>query len=184
MHRQRLVLLLVLPLLLASLSLFSVSVQPIEPTPSFSVFHIQEAQALAAINAAQTAINTAYTNLAFADITGADITDLIGTLNTAINELDQARRAYNNTNYASAITLAENAQNTADSISEEAQIRRYTALIQLQVQAIIIIAFVVIAIIIGYFVVTRWQKYHKEKRREFMQMEIQLPNEEDEGETT
>ena len=147
------------------------------------VYFQPEAQAQQAIDGAQSAINSAYTDLMLADSTGASITDLLGSLNGAITELNQARSAFNATDYPSAITLAESAQATADSVSIEASARRSATLVQQQAQIIIIIGVVIITVFITYFALTRIIRYQREKKREFLQMEIRLSDEED-GEDT
>jgi hypothetical protein len=141
-----------------------------------------EAQAQQAIDEAQSAINTAYIDLVYADSAGASIIDLISSLNSAINVLNQARAAYNTNDYSSAITLAGNAQNTALSVSDQAGTRRFATLAQQQVQIIVIIAVVVITVFITYFALTRIIHYRREKKQEFLRMEIQLQDEEEEGE--
>lgn len=141
-------------------------------------------QAQEAIDAAQMAINTAYTTLTFADSVGSSITDLISTLNAAINELNQARIAYNRTDYSTAITLAESAETTAQAVGNEAQVRGTTTLSQTQAQLVLVFAVVLLSFPIGYIAITSWQKYRKEKRRAFLQMEVRLPDEEEEDETS
>jgi hypothetical protein len=148
------------------------------------VYFQPEAQAQQAIDNAQSAINSAYTDLMLADSTGASITDLQGSLNGAITELNQARSAFNATDYPSAITLAESAQATADSVSIEASTRRSTTLAQQQAQIIITIGAVIITVFITYFALTRIIRYQREKKREFLRMEIRLPDEEEDGEDT
>ncbi len=153
---------------------------------SFRYEHVSyqpEAQAQQAIDDAQSAINSAYTDLMLADSTGASITDLLSSLNGAITELNQARSAFNTTDYPSAITLAESAQATADSVSTEASARRSATLVQQQAQLIIIIGVVIITVFITYFALTRIIRYQREKKREFLRMEIRLSDEED-GEDT
>ncbi len=182
MQRQYAILILICPLFIASLGLQGPVLVISNQTPVVTLTQSQETQAQQAINAAQTAINTAYINLVYADTTGSPISDLIEALNGAIVELNQARRAYNATDYATAITLAENAQTTANSISEDAQVRRYTTFVQIQAQLFFIIAVAVIALLITYFALAQWRKYRKEKRRELLQMEIRLPDEQEESE--
>jgi hypothetical protein len=141
-------------------------------------------QAQQAIDAAQTAINTAYATLAFADSVGSSITDLIGTLNAAIIELNHARIAYNRTDYSTAITLAETAETTAQAVGDEAQFRGITTLSQTQAQFVLVFAVVLLSFPIGYFAITSWQKYRKEKRRTFLRMEVRLPDDEVEDENS
>jgi len=182
MHRQHFVLLLTFPLLIMSLSILGFSSRSDSSMSAVFVGQPPQDQAQQAINGAQTAINIAYTNLAFADTVGSPIVDLIGTLNAAIVELNLARQAYIQTDYSTAITLAVNAQTTANTVSDEAQLRGVTTVAQTQAQIMLVIAVIVISIPLSYFVVTRWQQYRREKRREFLQMEIRLPDEEEEDE--
>ena len=137
---------------------------------------LQQSAAQQAIDSAQTAINVAYVNLRTADAAGAQVTDLIGTLNNAIRDLTQARSAYDATNYGQAISLATNAENNATTVTSEAQSRGQAAVLQFQVQLTVTIALVVIVVVIVYFAITRWQRYRKQQKREFLQMRIQLPD--------
>jgi hypothetical protein len=184
MQRQHIILLLGFTLLLVSLSSAGIVYSTFHSSSHRSVVPSQQSEAEQAISAAQTAINVAYNNLVVADRTGAPISDLIDNLNTAITYLNQARTAYTTTDYATAITQAENAQNTANSITEQSQTRRFATLAQLQVQLFLAIAVTVIVILITYFAVTRWYKYQKQQRRDLLQMEIRLPQEDEEGEDT
>ena len=184
MKRQHSVLLLVFPFLIVGLSLaWSVNF-PYDKNPSILVGQIQQAQAQQAINEAQTAINAAYTTLVFADSAGSPINDLISTLNQAISDLNHARRAYNQTDYTTATTLAEGVESTANAVNAEAQIRGITTVAQIQAQILFVFAVVLISIPTTYFVVSRWQEYRKAQRREFLQMEIRLPDEDEEEEKT
>jgi hypothetical protein len=142
---------------------------------------LQQSEAQQAINSAQTAINTAYVNVRTADAAGAQVTDLIGTLNNAIHDLNQARSAYDMTNYGQAISLATNAENNATTVTSEAQSRGQAAVLQFQVQLTATITLVVIIVVIVYFVITRWQRYRKQQKREFLQMRIQLPDDDQEA---
>ncbi|MDO8055909.1 MAG: AC78 family protein [Candidatus Hermodarchaeota archaeon] len=144
---------------------------------------LQQSEAQQAIDSAQDAINTAYTHVQTADAAGAQISDLISTLNTAIRDLNQARTAYDATNYGQAITLATNAENNATIVTSEAQNRGYSATLQIQVQIIATIAVVVIVIVVLYFVITRWQRYRQQQKREFLQMRIHLPEDDQEATT-
>ena len=184
MHRQPFVLLLIFPLLIVSLGILGTSSHNAVPIPATNVYQPLQDQAQQAIDTAQSAINTAYTNLAFADSVGSSINDLIGTLNEAIVELNQARQAYNLTDYSTAIILAEGAENTANTIRSEAQLRGITTVAQTQAMILPVVTVILISIPASYFVVTRWQRYRKEKRREFLRMEIQLPDDEKEDEKT
>ena len=180
MQRQHFVLLLVFPFLLASLSLPALFAYSVGPDHTISLNQPPQDQAQQAINEAQTAINTAYTTLAFADAAGSPIIDLISTLNGAIGQLSQARHAYNQTNYPTAITIAEAVTITANTVNEEAHLRGITTVAQTQAQILFVFAVVVISIPTTYFAITYWQQYRKAKRREFLQMGIRLPDEEDE----
>jgi hypothetical protein len=143
-----------------------------------------QSQALQAIEDAQAAINSAYVNLAFADSAGSEVSDLIGTLNGAILALSQARRAYNQTDYSTAITLADGAATTAQTVSTEAQLRGITTTAQTQSLIVVVVAVVLISLPTSYFVVSRWTQYRKEKRQEFLRMEIRLPDDEKEEDTS
>jgi signal transduction histidine kinase len=142
---------------------------------------LQQSEALQAINSAQAAINTAYTQVRTADAAGAQVSDLISTLNTAIRDLNQARTAYDAANYGQAITLATSVGNEADVVTSEAQNRAHIATTQFQVQLIAAITLVVVVVVVLYFGITRWQRYRKQKKREFLQMRIQLPDDEQEA---
>jgi hypothetical protein len=179
MQRRALVLIFVIPLLAMSLGLFS---QGLRISPS-AITHSQPSQAQEAIDAAQNAINTAYISLIFADNAGSPITDLIETLNEAITALNYARNAYDVADYATAITLAENAESTANAVSNEAQLRGVTTTAQVQAQILAIFAVILISSLASYFVLSRWQQYRKQKRREFLRMEIRLPDDEEEEQT-
>ncbi len=183
MQRQHFVLLLVFPFLLVSLNLLGLYTYSVGLNQSISLNQPPQDLAQQAINEAQTAINTAYTTLAFADAAGSPIIDLISTLNGAIGQLNQARHAYNQTDYPTAITIAETVTNTANTVNEEAQLRGITTVAQTQAQILFVIAVVVISVPTTYFAVTYWQQYRKAKRREFLQMEIRLPDEDEEEET-
>ncbi len=179
MQRQHFVPLLIFPLLIVSLRIPGLFSQSVGTLNAVSFIQPPQDQAQQAINDAQTAINEAYTNLAFADAAGSPITDLIGSLNGVISELTQARLAYNRTDYTTAITLAEAAESTAHEISDEAQLRGLTTIAQTQAQILLIFAIILISIPMSYLAITRWQQYRKRKRREFLQMEIRLPDEEE-----
>jgi hypothetical protein len=170
MQRQHLVLLLTFPLLIMSLSISGFLTQSVGLAPETFVQQPPQNQAQQAIEAAQTAINTAYTNLAFADAAGSPITDLIGTLNGAIIELNQARRAYNLTDYSTAISLAQGVETTAHNVSDEAQLRGLTSVSQTQAQILLVFAVILISLPASYMVIDRWQKYRKQKRHEFLRM--------------
>ncbi len=161
-----------------------ITLSAIYPLGHDQIYFQPEAQAQQAIDDAQSAINIAYTDLMLADSTGASITDLLDSLNSAITELNQARSAFNATDYSSAISLAESAQATADSVSTEATTRRSGTLVQQQAQIIIIIGVVIITIFVTYFALTRIIHYQREKKQEFLRMEIRLPDEEEEREDT
>jgi hypothetical protein len=176
MQRRSFVLVFVLPLLAMSLGGFS---QGFRSSPSAVTFS-QPSQAQQAIDAAQTAINDAYISLVFADNAGSPITDLIGTLNEAITELNQARNAYDAADYATAIILAENAESTANTVNNEAHLRGLTTTAQVQAQIVFIFAVILISVLASYFAVSRWQQYRKQKRREFLRMELRLPDDEEE----
>ncbi|MFX1565759.1 MAG: hypothetical protein ACFFCH_07200 [Promethearchaeota archaeon] len=184
MQRQHFLLLLTMPLLFLSVSFIG---NPIQSAGSHSdLVYSQPSpnQAQQAIEAAQTAINSAYFNLIFADAAGSEITDLISTLNRAILELNQARQAYNQTDYSTAITLADGAATTAQTVSTEAQLRGLTTTAQTQSLIIVVVAVVLFSLPTSYFVVSRWTQYRKEKRRKFLRMEIRLPDDEKEEETS
>jgi hypothetical protein len=142
---------------------------------------LQQSEAQQAIESAQTAINAGYVTVRTADAAGAQVTDLIGTLNNAIRDLNQARSAYDATNYGQAISLATNAENNATSVTSEAQSRGLAAVLQFQVQLILTITLIVLVVIIVYFAITRWQRYRKQQKREFLQMRIQLPDDDQEA---
>ncbi|MHA2406222.1 MAG: hypothetical protein ACXACH_05675, partial [Candidatus Hermodarchaeia archaeon] len=120
---------------------------------------------------------------AFADAAGSSITDLIGTLNGAITELNQARHAHNLTDYSTAISLAQGAESTANNVSDEAQLRGLTSVSQTQSQIVLVFAVILISLPASYIVIDRWQRYRKEKRQEFLRMEIRLPDDEEEDGT-
>lgn len=184
MQRHPANLILALFLFMVALSSPVIALTPVSQFRHEQAHFQPEAQAQQAIDDAQNAINTAYTDLMLADSTGATITDLLDSLNGAITELNQARSAFNATDYTSAITLAESAQTTADSVSIEASTRHSATLAQQQAQIIIIIGGVIITIFITYFALTRIIRYQREKKREFLRMEIRIPDEEEEGEDT
>lgn len=143
-----------------------------------------EVEAQQAIDDAQTAINEAYLLLTIADSIGVEINDIISTLNGAINTLNQARSAFNASDYTTAMTLANTAQNTAEGVGTQAAQRYDATRVQLIIQIIIILAVVVIVIVVTYFAIRRWRTYRKQKRQEFLQMEIRLPEENKESKTS
>ena len=180
MQRQHIVLLLAFPMLLMGLSISGHLAHNVSFSLPTSVQQPPQNQAQQAIEAAQTAINTAYTNLAFADAAGSSITDLVNSLNGAIIALNQARRAYNLTNYSTAISLAQGAETTANNVSDEAQLRGLTSVSQTQSQIVLVFAVILISLPVSYLLIDRWQQYRKQKRREFLRMEIRLPEDEEE----
>jgi hypothetical protein len=163
-----------------SLSISGHLTQNADLAPEIFVLQPPQNQAQQAIEDAQTAINTAYTNLVFADAAGSSITDLIGTLNGAIIELNQARRAFNLTDYTSAISWAQGAETIANNVSDEAQLRGLTSVSQTQAQIVLVFAVILISLPASYMVIDRWQRYRKQKKQEFLHMEIRLPEEEEE----
>ena len=183
MQRQRLVLLVAFPLLIMSLNITGHLTHLVGLAPETVLQQPTPNQAQQAIETAQNAINTAYTNLAFADAAGSSISDLINTLNGAINNLNQARHAYNLTNYSTAISLAQGAETTANTVSDEAHLRGLTSISQTQSQILLVIAVILISLPASYMIIDRWQKYRKQKRQEFLRMEIRLPEDEEEDDT-
>ena len=167
-------------ILLGTVSLYGVCISTSLNACYLAKTPLQQSEAQQAINAAQDAINTAYTYLQTADVAGAQVSDLINTLNTAIRDLNQARAAYDATNYGYAITLATNAENNATIVTSEAQNRGTLATLQVQVQLSATIAIIVIVVVILYFAITRWLRYRKRQKREFLQMRIQLPEDDQE----
>jgi type II secretory pathway pseudopilin PulG len=169
-------------ILLGPVSLFGVSTSASLHALVLTKTPLQQSEALQAINSAQDAINSAYEHVRTADGAGAQVVDLISTLNVAIQDLTGARTAYDSANYGQAITLATSAENNATIVRSEAQSRGASAALQFQVQIIGSIALIVIVVVIVYFAITRWQRYRRQQKREFLQMRIQLPN--DDQETT
>ncbi len=148
--------------------------------PTMSCTQDEEDQAQAAITDAQAAINSAVAVLIQADFTGADISDLIILLNSAIDELRIARAAFNLTDYSSAIQYAQNANALADQVSEDAHFRHFFALQNsvLQIGTI----FIVILFVAGlsYSLFLYWTKREKQQRTTLLRMEIRLPEKENE----
>lgn len=153
------------------------------PLTTHSFDYQPEIEAQQAINDAQTAINEAYLLLTIADLIGAEINDIIGTLNGAISTLNQARSAFNASDYTTAMTLADTAQHIAEDVGTQAAQRYDATRVHLLIQIIVILAVVVIVIVVTYFAIRRWRTYRKQKRQEFLQMEIRLPEENKESET-
>jgi hypothetical protein len=166
-----------------SLSFSGYLTQSVDLAPETFVQQPLQNQAQQAIDTAQTAINTAYTNLAFADAAGSSITDLIGTLNGAITELTQARHAYNLADYSTALSLAQGAESTANNVSDEAQLRGLTSVSQTQAQIVLVFAVILISLPVSYLVIEHLQRYRKQKKQEFLRMEIRLPDDEEEDDT-
>jgi hypothetical protein len=184
MQRQHFLLLLTLPVLFLSLSVICNSIQSAGPHHRLLYWQPSPNQAQQAIDDAQTAINTAYINLAFADSTGSEITDLISTLNGAISALNQARQAFNQTDYSTTVTLANEAATNAQTVSNEAQLRGLTTSAQTNSLIVVVIAVVLLSLPTSYFVIARLAQHRKEKRRAFLRMEIRLPDDEQEEETS
>lgn len=136
-------------------------------------------EAQQAIDTAQTAIFEAFGQITQADLAGADITDLVLTLNMAINNLNLARAAYNVSEYASAILLAESARDAAEVVSNEAQSRLVIAHTNSTIQILLIVTVVVAAVVITYLLITRWQKHKQQRTRTLLRMKISLPKEEE-----
>ena len=180
MQRQHFLLLFTVPFLFLGLCVIGSTIQIANSYPSLSYTQPSQNQALQAIDTAQASINSAYAHLVFADAAGSEITDLISTLNGAILELNQARQAYNQTDYSTAITLADDAATTAQTVSTEAQLRALTTNAQTQSLIVVVVAVVLISLPTSYFVVTQLAQYRKTRRREFLRMEIRLPDDEQE----
>lgn len=184
MNRQHVLLLLVFPLLLAPLGYPRLFHAFPNYNYHLNIHQLQGTEAQQAIDAAQLAIYVAYNALLLADSTGALITDLISDLNGAIDVLNSARQSYNASDYPTAITQAENAENTATTVKEQAQMRYGATLAQVQAQVIIIAAVIAIIVVVMYLGLTRWRRYQSQKRRELLQMEVRLPDQDKEDELT
>jgi len=139
-----------------------------------------DAEAQQAIATAQGALNTAFGEVVLADLARAPINDLVESLNAAVATLNQARVAFNASDYASAIALAANAQATADTVRNQALNRRVDASLQGAMQILIIIAGVGIALVVTYLLITRWRSYQQQRRRDLLRMEIRLPKQQEE----
>ncbi len=135
-------------------------------------------EAQQAIDTAQTTIYEAFNQITQTDLAGADITDLASALNTAINNLNLARAAFNASEFTTAIQLAESAQNTAEGVIDEAQRRLAIALTNSATQILLVCVVVVTAVIITYMLITRWKKHRRQQTREILRMKIRLPKEE------
>jgi hypothetical protein len=140
------------------------------------------AEAQQAITTAQAALNTAFGEVVLADLARAPINDLVDSLNAAGATLNQARAAFNASDYASAIALAANAEATADTVRNQALNRRVDASLQGAMQVLIIVAGVGIALVATYLLLTRWRRYQQQRRRDLLRMEIRLPKQQEEEE--
>jgi hypothetical protein len=137
-------------------------------------------QAQTAIENAQSAINTAVTVLIQAEYAGAHISDLIVTLNSAIDELLLARSAYNAADYTSAIQYAQNTLAIAEEVNGEAHLRHLLALQSSLLQLGLIFIVVISVIGLSYSLIFYWQKRAKRQRTNLLRMEIRLPSKEKE----
>jgi len=141
-----------------------------------------EEEARQAIAAAQGAVNLAFSEVVLADLAHAPIGDLVSSLNGAIATLDQAQRAFNGSDYTSAVALAGNAKAAADTVRDQAQNRRVEANLQGAMQILIVAAGVAIGLVVTYLLVTRWRTYQRQRRRDLLRMEIRLPEQPGKGE--
>lgn len=176
--------LVVLLFIIFTVNLVSIPLFCYTPLVTHSFDYQPEIEAQQAINDAQTAINEAYLLLTIADSIGTEISDIIGTLNGAINTLNQARSAFNASDYTTAITLANSAQHTAEDVGTQAAQRYDATRVHLLILITVILAVVVIIIVVTYFAIRRWRTYRKQKRQEFLRMEIRLPEENKESESS
>jgi len=140
------------------------------------------AEAQQAITTAQAAVNAAFAEVVLADLARAPINDLVDTLNAAATTLNQARVAFNASDYASAIALATNAEAAADGVRNQALNRRVEANLQGAIQVVGIVGGVGIAFVVAYLLLTRWRRYQQQRRRDLLRMEIRLPQQPEEEE--
>jgi hypothetical protein len=141
-------------------------------------------QAQLAITNAQAALNTAFAEVALADFARAPIGDLVAALNAAAGTLNQARAALNASDYASAVAIAMNAQTAAVGVRNQAESRRIGANLQGAIQILSIFGGIGIALVVAYLLLTRWQRYQQQRRRDLLRMEIRLPEQHEEEEKT
>jgi hypothetical protein len=172
-----------LPLVLISVSILAgLLVGGLAVNPMAAAVQPVAGQAEQAITAAQAALNTAFGEVMLADLARAPISDLVDALNAAANTLNQARAAFNASDYASAIALAANAEAAAETVRDQAQNRRTNANLQGAMQILITITGVGIAAAVAYLLLTRWRRYQQQRRRDLLRMEIRLPEQPEEEE--
>jgi hypothetical protein len=140
-----------------------------------------QTEAQQAIDTAQTAIYEAFGQITQADLAGADIADLVSNLNSAINNLNLARAAFDASDFTSATQLAEMAQDAAEVVINEAQSRLTLTLTNSLIQLILIGIVIITTVIVTYFLITRWQKHRRQQTRKLLGMEIRLPKEGESG---
>jgi cytochrome bd-type quinol oxidase subunit 2 len=155
-------------------------------TISYSVAGISmdATEAQQAINEAQDAIYSALGHIAEVNLAGAPITDFVTSLNDAIEILTQARAAYNASNFEYATLLAGNAKNAAELVSQQAQTCLTETRINAAIQLLITITILIVVVVITYFLITRWRDQKRKRTQDLLRMEIRLPTQEEEGETS
>ncbi len=140
-------------------------------------------EAQEAINEAQDAIYSALGIIAEADLIGVPIADFVTSLNEAIATLTQARAAYNASDFTSATQLAGSAENAAETVSQQAQVRLIETRTNAAIQTIFALVILIIVVVATYLLITKWREYKRKQMQDLQRMEIRLPAQEEEGET-
>lgn len=86
----------------------------------FCVTFVKASNERASIEAADSSINQAFTNILAAEKAGGNGTQLLARLNSAGNLLAEADNAYRNGNLVNAASKAENARSIADQVNGDA----------------------------------------------------------------
>lgn len=140
-------------------------------------------EAQEAINEAQDAIYSALGYITEADLAGVPISDFVTSLNEAIETLTQARAAYNASDFTSATQLAGVAENAAETVSQQAQVRLIETRTNAAIQTLITLIILIVVVAATYLLITKWHEYKRKQEQSLQKMEIRLPTEEEEGET-
>ncbi|MFX1464926.1 MAG: hypothetical protein ACFFA5_00430 [Promethearchaeota archaeon] len=140
-----------------------------------------QASANRAINEAQDSIYVAYKSIAQADQAGGDVSNLVDQLNTAVSLLEEAKDLYEQEDYSAAYDKAVEAKSIAETVKQNADDLQARANFAKTLQIIVIPVVIVLVVIFSYIFIKRgWKWLERKADEEFLEMEIGIPEEEEE----
>jgi vacuolar-type H+-ATPase subunit I/STV1 len=140
-----------------------------------------QASANRAINEAQDSIYVAYKSIAQAEQAGGDVSNLVDQLNNAVTLLEEARGSYEQEDYSAAYEKAVEAKSIAETVEQNADDLQARANFARILQLIVIPLVIVLAVIFSFIFIKRgWKWLERKADEEFLEMEIGIPEEEEE----